>query len=230
MDIVLGPAGDRPISAWEEAFLPMRLRDHLRAVRVVGPDGATRPLVTGEMQLFAASRPPEPEAPSNRLPAFLIAGVAFGGLLGFLGTRASRAPRIGAMVIGVLWSVTAGLIGVVMALAWAFTDHVFMYRNENLLQLAPLSVLLAWLLPGLFLSGRRATLTWRVSAVIAALSVLGFALQGLPAFGQVNGQVIALALPVHLGLAWGIRANARSRTRREDAVSAGIPSATSPSS
>jgi hypothetical protein len=37
MDVVLGPLGDRPISAWEEAFVPMLLRDHLRNVRVGCP-------------------------------------------------------------------------------------------------------------------------------------------------------------------------------------------------
>jgi hypothetical protein len=202
MDVVLGPSGDRPISAWEEAFLPMRLRDHLRSVRVTGPAGATVPLVIGETQLFAATRSPEPDAPSNRLPAFLIAGVMLAGLFAFLGTRRSRLPIVAATVVGVLWSVTAGLVGTVMALAWAFTDHVFMSRNENLLQLAPLSLLLAVMLPGVLLRGGRSTMVWRLSAAIAALSLLGFALQGLPAFDQVNGQVIALALPAHLGVAW----------------------------
>lgn len=202
MDVVLGPSGDRPISAWEEAFLPMLLRDHLRKVRVVGPTGATEPLVIDETQLFVATRPPEPDAPSNRLPAFLVAGVLLGGLFGILGTRSSRPARIGATVAGGLWSVTAGLVGTVMALSWALTDHIFMYRNENLLQLSPLSLLLAVMLPGLFLSGRRSKLVWRLSAAIAALSILGFALQGLPAFDQANGQIIALALPAHLGVAW----------------------------
>ena len=202
MDIVLGPSGDRLISAWEEAFLPMLLRDHLRNVTVADPTGATEALVIGESQLFAATRPPEPEAPSNRLPAFLVAGVLLGGLSGILGTRTSRPARIGATVAGVLWSVTAGLVGTVMALSWGLTDHVFMYRNENLLQLSPLSLLLAVLVPGLFMSRRRSKLVWRLSATVAALSILGFALQGLPAFDQVNGQFLALALPAHLGVAW----------------------------
>jgi len=201
--------------------------------------------VIDETQLFVATRLPEADAPSNRLPGFLVAGVLLGGLFGFLGTRISRPARIGATVAGGLWSVTAGLVGTVMALSWAVTDHVFMYRNENLLQLSPLSLLLAVLLPGLFLSGRRSKLVWRLSAAIAALSILGFALQVLPAFDQANGQIIALALPAHLGVAWAayVLATRRQGTQatRADrgfgtgarfghAPGAGIPPATSPSS
>src|SRR5688500_4185796 len=56
MDIVLGQPGDQTISAWEEAFLPMRFRERIRALRVTGPDGTTRPLVRSERQLFEATR------------------------------------------------------------------------------------------------------------------------------------------------------------------------------
>ena len=201
MDVVLGPLGDRPISAWEEGFLPMRLRDHLREVKVAGPTGTMEPLVLSEVQLFAARRPPEQEAPSNRLPAFLGAGVILGGLLAVLGVQRARAARVGAAMLGGLWSIAAGLVGLVMALSWALTDHVFMYRNENLLQLNPLSVLLAIMLPGLLTNARRADAVWRLSAAIAALSILGLAVQALPGFDQTNGEIIALALPAHLGVA-----------------------------
>ena len=40
--------------------------------------------------------------------------------------------------------------------------------------------------------------------VVAALSLLGFVWQVLPVFDQVNGWVIALALPLHLALAAAI--------------------------
>jgi hypothetical protein len=40
---------------------------------------------------------------------------------------------------------------------------------------------------------------------VAALSVLGLALQALPGLNQVNGPVIALALPAQVGIAAGLR-------------------------
>jgi hypothetical protein len=45
---------------------------------------------------------------------------------------------------------------------------------------------------------RRAAL--RVAIVVAALSVIGFVIQVLPGFDQVNGYIIALALPLHAGI------------------------------
>jgi hypothetical protein len=89
-----------------------------------------------------------------------------------------------------------------MVLTWTVTDHAFMYRNENLLQLSPLSLALVPLLPR---AARRAgPMAWRLAAAIVALALLGVALKVLPGFRQVNGEFVALALPVHLGLAWGL--------------------------
>jgi hypothetical protein len=55
-----------------------------------------------------------------------------------------------------------------------------------------------------------------VALVLAGLSILGFALKTLPAFHQVNGPVIALALPVHLSVAAALYA--WSKEPRQEAV------------
>jgi len=55
MDIVLGPKGDHSLSAWEEAFLPMSLRDYIRPLTVAAPGGGSIPLVREEVELFAAT-------------------------------------------------------------------------------------------------------------------------------------------------------------------------------
>jgi uncharacterized membrane protein len=52
--------------------------------------------------------------------------------------------------------------------------------------------------------------------LVASLSALGFVLQILPAFYQVNGDVIALALPLHLGVLVALLGLAASS--RRDAV------------
>jgi hypothetical protein len=205
MNLVLSAPGDRPISAWEESFLPMALREHVRRVQVPGPDGTLRPLVAAERVLFQATRAPEPAAPADRTLLFLGVGIAVGLALAALAAAGARrsGPRRGFIVSAILWSLLAGVVGTIMVLTWSVTDHVFMYRNENLLQLSPLSLLLVAVLPALRRGGRRATLAWRVAAATAALALLGFALQALPGLDQVNGEAIALALPIHLALAWG---------------------------
>jgi hypothetical protein len=74
------------------------------------------------------------------------------------------------------------------------------YRNENLLQLDPLTLLLV---PMLFAAvrGERKDRRVRLAVAVAGLSLLGLGLRFLPGFHQVNGPIVALALPANLGLA-----------------------------
>ena len=207
MNIILGEPGDRSISAWEEMFLPMKLRDRVRELSVPGPDGTTHPLVAAEREVFTAARAPEPAAPANLVPGYLLLGAAIGGALALLARAAaggSRAAARGFATVGTLWCLLAGLVGLVMVLTWTATDHTFMYYNENLLQLSPLSLILVVALPRYVLSDRSAATAWNSAAVVGALALLGCVLQLLPAFYQVNGEVIALALPPQLALAWGV--------------------------
>ena len=206
--LALGPGVDRPISAWEEMFLPMALRDHARRVTLPGPDGASIPLVAGERTLFESTASAPPAAPPEWLPWYLILGAGIGGLafaLGAAGRRRIPGGRLSLGTLAALWGTVGGLGGVVLAGLWAFTDHTMAYRNENLFQLNPLMLGLAALVPMGLVGFERAGLWARYLAlVLAGLSLLGFVLQALPGLDQVNGPVIALLMPVHLGLAAGL--------------------------
>ena len=205
MDLVLGQPGDEEISGWAEMFLPMKLRARLADITVPSAEGVERPLVKSEVAIYTAHRAPEATAPANYLVWYLVVGGLLAAIivvLSLASDRGGRAPRAALATIGSIWSLVGGIVGLVMILTWTVTDHTFMYRNENLLQFTPLSLPLVVMLPRLFL-GAVTTRTGRVLAVmVAALSVLGFVLQLLPAFYQSNGEIIALALPVHLALAW----------------------------
>jgi hypothetical protein len=91
--LALGPGVDRPISAWEEMFLPMALREHARRVVLRGPDGSTVPLVARERTLFKSTAPQPPEAPPSWLPWYLALGVVIGSLAGLLGAAAGDRQR-----------------------------------------------------------------------------------------------------------------------------------------
>jgi hypothetical protein len=204
MDLVLGQPGDRPISAWAEMFLPVRMREHLRALTVVGEDGVRRPLVAEETTLYEARRAPEPAAPRSYLFAYVAAGAAIGIVLVALAQRATRRGGAAAFAtVGTLWALVVGLVGLIMTLTWAATDHEFMYRNENLLHFLPLALVLAVVLPR-FARRRTGTLAPALATLVLLSSLAGLALQTLPGFFQTNGEAIALALPGHLGLAYGI--------------------------
>jgi hypothetical protein len=211
--LALGQQVDRPISAWEEMFLPMAMRDHVRQVTVPGTNGARVPLVASERTLFESTAPPPPEAPPSWLYWYLLAGTASGALAAGLGGLARRqaAGRFGLGVVAVLWGSLAGLAGVVLAGLWGLTDHVMAYRNENLFQVNPLALALAILVPlGLAGSGRAGEWARGLALGLAGLSLLGLVLQVFPGFDQVNGQVVGLALPIHVGLAIGLRRAFRS--------------------
>jgi ABC-type Mn2+/Zn2+ transport system permease subunit len=93
----------------------------------------------------------------------------------------------------------------VMAGLWGLTDHVMAGCNENLLQMNPLALLVLPGMVGWRKRGRFAKLAGRAALVVAVLSGLGLVLQALPGLDQVNGPVIALALPAQVGIAAGLR-------------------------
>jgi len=205
--LALGEGVDRPISAWEEMFLPLKMREHIRRVTVPGPDGGPIPLVRSERTLFESSAPPPPDAPPFWLPWYLALGAAIGGAALVLAWRAKAdAPaRVGFLVLTGGWAAVAGLAGLVLAGLWGLTDHVMAYRNENLLQLNPLALLLLPAIGGVMRGSPTARWAWPVAGSLVGLSLLGLILKLLPGFDQVNGPVIALALPAQLGIAAGIR-------------------------
>ncbi|HET6779263.1 MAG TPA: DUF4105 domain-containing protein [Gemmatimonadales bacterium] len=199
----LGHPVDREISAWDEMFLPLALRDHIRNVTVRTADGSQLPAVRSEQTLFKSSESDPPRAPPFWLPAYVVLGVAVGmGTIGLAraGTT-SPAARRGFVAVSGGWSLLAGLFGIVLAGLWAFTDHSAAYQNENLFQVNPLQLaLFPLLLRSTFASPR-----WRlwVAGFLAALSLAGLLLKLVPGFYQVNGEIIGLALPIHLGVAAG---------------------------
>jgi hypothetical protein len=201
----LGQPVDREISAWEEMFLPLALREHLREVTVFGRDGGELPVVRSERTLFESTAAVPPERPPVWWPVYLGLGLALGAITFTLGgvARHSRRGRAGFLALSGTWAVMVGAVGLVLAGLWAFTDHTAAYNNENLLQLNPLAWALLPLLPrsARHPSMHRAGLI--VAGLAAALSLAGLMLKLLPGFYQVNVEIIALALPIHLAVAAG---------------------------
>src|SRR5690606_10444707 len=202
----LGPAADRPITAWEEMFLPEKVEARVREIRVLGSDGLSLPLVRSESVLFrAVNRAAERTAPPRWIPTYLAIGLVIGGLLAFLGHAALDRPgaRFLMAISGAGWALITGTGGFLLVGLWAFTNHTIADRNENLLQFDPLALPLFVLIPALLYGARWARRPARLLVVaLAVLSVLGFVLQVLPGVDQVNGEIIALLLPGNVALAW----------------------------
>src|SRR4249919_1468632 len=196
----LGLAGvaDRPLSRWDEAFIPMRMRESLREAKRA--DG--RPLVLAEQQLLPhrLSLPPE-EEPRWRVPA-LFAGLALALGATLLGRRR---PRWLAALALPFW-LFAGLAGALMGFIWFGSEHLAGHGNENLLLLSPLAFAL---LPGGWRMARGRPLDeggggrvfrfllWTLAGMAAVAGFLKF----LPFRPQENVEWVLLVLPLHLALA-----------------------------
>jgi hypothetical protein len=213
LDLVMGDVIDRPITEWEEMFLPSRLQEILRKATRESPDGPV-PIVARETSLLRADRPPLRATPPNRTAPMLALGVAWGCGLLFLGRLGihRRSARVVFGVVMALVGLVLGLLGFVFLTFWIATDHVVAHHNENLLQCVPWALALVVAGPALAMDvGWGAKIVARLTRFTAAVSALGLAAKLLPWFDQHNGAFIALFLPMWIGAAVGSRAIATPR-------------------
>jgi uncharacterized protein DUF4105 len=207
VSLALGTPADEPLSVWQEMFLPVRMANDFRTVKIADSTGTQIPLVRSEMAIFTAGRSPEPSAPWNYFPLFVAAGILYAALLIVLVKNAESGNRFslfGATALATVWSLIAGAGGLALVFAWLFTKHYFMGRNENLLHFDPLSIAMVVLVPLAIYGGRAIWRSLKLAAVIAIVSLFGFVAQGIPFFSEKNGDIIALALPINLAVWWTV--------------------------
>jgi uncharacterized protein DUF4105 len=202
VDIGLGRPADVRLTKWQEMFLPRKLHDFVAKVRVMDSTGAMKPLVRSERVLFQSTREPEPTAPPDLGLWLLFAGVIVAAVmtsLGFMATPLRPGFRLVAAALTAAWSLAAGLLGTVLVLLWAATDHVFAHSNENVLLFNPLWLGLAVMLPVYLWSGRWEAPTRRLTLVIVVLALTALGLHVLGISRQENVPLIGLVLPPALG-------------------------------
>ena len=188
-DLGLGPRADVPLTAWQEAFVPMRLADSLRTVRLW--DG--RPLVRAEQVLLPHRIAPEPAVAPRPWWPYGVAGLLLA--TGIVGLGRLR-PRLLAAAALPFW-ILCGVLGLLMLFLWCCTSHWAGWENRNLLVYGPLCLLAV---PGGWRIARgRAPGSWFAPALgaIAAAAVVALGLH-LAVGAQDNLRWIALLLPVHL--------------------------------
>ncbi|HTT00853.1 MAG TPA: DUF4105 domain-containing protein [Steroidobacteraceae bacterium] len=208
MDMGLGPNADRPLSLWQESFVPEVLSHALRAVAVRDTNGHTLPLVRDEELVLAGKLPPAPAAPLElRLP-FLAASVGLAALLLWLARRKGRLQWASFALLAVAWWLICGFSGLVLTGLWGLSDHWAAWDNENLLLLNPLCLIL----PVVWWRAPRVA-CW-LATLIAVAALISLIIRRLPGLYQGNLAFIALAVPVHLVLAVLIVASALGRASR----------------
>lgn len=200
VDIGLGRPADRELTKWQEMFLPRKVHDFVATMQVRDSAGGTHPLVKNETVLFASTRDAEAEQPPKFGPWLLLGGLITAAVFLWLGSqaterRSSTGLRVVAAVVVGLWSLAAGLLGLLLTLLWTVTDHVFAHQNENLLLFNPLWLILCALMVRSLWTGRVTTWTKRFAFGLAALGVLALLAHVVRLSAQNNLPIIALALP-----------------------------------
>jgi hypothetical protein len=212
IDLGLGPYADQRVDFWQESFVPAVLAQALGDVESRRADGATHPLVTDTRTIAKGAIEEAPDLPPDlRLP-FLVAGVVLGLAILFAGKAHSRGARVPAAIFVLAVELFCSSGAIVLLFLWLGTAHRSAWRNENLLLLSPLALLLVPAAATLTrASPRVGAFSVRVAWIVAGFA--GFALFSkiLPWFAQANLHWILLFLPIHVAIAIVLTAAARER-------------------
>jgi len=186
----LGRPADRARSLWEEMFLPEVVAEAVGEIRVETESGQKEPLVRADTLLYQSTRAPDPRNPS---PAWGMAAlIAVVGLMLVLLPARLASERRGLALAGArLWILLVTGSGLLLAFLWLATDHQTAWRNENLLLLNPLTLLLFR-----FRGGRVEQATAVALATGLALALL---LKLLPG-SQWNHELLLAIIPVQLAV------------------------------
>lgn len=205
VDVALARPADRRLTRWEDMFIPMRMRDALRDVRVRDSTGAAKPVVLREQVMYQTRSNHERETPPARWVAYLVLGLLIGLQLAVLGFAASRSRGRFAEVAFRLevagWGFLTGLLGLILLVGWTATQHTFWYRNENLLLTNPLSLFLAVLVLLSWWRQRFRRPAAILGTIVAMTAAIALILKGFPG-SQQNLELIALLLPAHFAVAF----------------------------
>lgn len=193
-DFGLGPYADKPLSRWDEGFVPMRLAAMLAEAKL--PDGT--PLVSRTETVLPHRIAPEPAEYARPWWPWLLAGVIVAFALVLLSRKAPRAVLALALP---LWFL-CGIGGLTLLYLWCITEHQAAWANRNLLLLNPLclALLVGAIAP---LRGRDAASWWRALVAVVALGgLIAWVLHWFPFGFQDNRVWVALLAPIHLAFAY----------------------------
>lgn len=187
----LGRMADRPRSRWEEMFLPMVVAETVADMHITTADGKAQSLVIDDRMLYQSTREPPPERSSLHAVFFIPMSLASIVLIVLPALSFQRSlPRLVGARAWIVFSVSGG--GLLLFL-WLFTAHEAAWRNENLLLLNPLALLL-WRFHGRIIERGAAAL------MIAGL-IASFAFKLLPG-AQWNYDLMLWLVPAQIALLW----------------------------
>jgi len=154
LDILMNSNIDRPISLWEEMFLPLSLRRQLALLpSEVAKQGSRLPLLTDSQLIMEFPSPRIETNPYQVASVMLFAPLLLPLLMlkkipmSFFATHSRlslRAPGLSFRILGMMGLLTglfSGVYGVLMLGSWFVSDHLDLHHNMNLLLFWPSDLL-----------------------------------------------------------------------------------------
>lgn len=183
-----GARVDEPLDQWGEMFLPAKVAERVRELRVHDDDGREVPLVIREATLLphqtwqVEATQPDWTWPLLGVGLAIALVIATGAMRGAVG--------VAGRTLAVVWASVQVVGGLVLLFLWFGTNHVMSAWNANVLLFSPFAVaiLIVLLRPG----GRVVTFLVRYAFAAAfAIGVLSF----MPFAFQDNHELAALIVP-----------------------------------
>ena len=201
---LMGKGIDRPVTVWEEMFLPAEIGNRADEFYYTAPDGSQKKLVSKiEVLNRAVKRPIVLDVPRRQWPRELAAGCLIAlifALLLFYKEKKKPAAVCWALGQGIL-GFFFGFMGLILFFMTFFTNHDYTYNNINVLFVNPL--LLAALPFGIGFvrqktpeaRRKREILIKALWTYVFAFGLISILINALPSMRQQNWVDLALIMP-----------------------------------
>jgi len=204
----MGQVIDKPITMWEDMFLPSEVGRNIEDFWYTDSDGNRRKLVTDtEVINTAINRPRVLDIPRKQWPRELAFSLVLAAIFGFFFFLQEKNRKAGRVLSGISISLAGLVFGFASLLLYflnLFTNHDYTYQNTNMLFATPL--LLAAFPLGicyaltkkqdkLVLYGALIRIIWLLTVIGIIISML---IKVLPQFYQQNLTDQMLMLPIAL--------------------------------
>lgn len=221
LDILMNERIDRPMTQWEELFLPAQLRRELLNFPSDVLRNGQRAMMLEEPTVIMEFTPPTPK-PSGYyfvgagllIPVFFLFLMlkriplsSFSSQPGFT----LRGPQFSYRLMGLLTfvvSLASGIYGLIMSFGWLASAHLDLHHNLNLLVFWPTDIIgvifaLRWLIAGrsytMSSSAHNAIIVYFILHILAALGYAFVALTGLAE--QHVGSLLLFVVPALIAFA-----------------------------
>jgi hypothetical protein len=205
----MGQVIDKPITKWEDMFLPAEVIKLINEFWYTDKDGNKRKLVINEEIIFesTANRPVMMDNPKPQWPRLLGLSLALSAIFAFFFFLYSKKILIGRILAGIsmtIYGLVFGLAGLLLYFVNIFTEHDYAFENANVLFSGP------WLLAAIPLGlsyaftkkqekllkyDLRLRIIWLITIIGIIISML---IKLLPWFFQYNLGDQLLMLPMVL--------------------------------